>query len=259
VTKSFIATLVGIAADQGAIPDLGKTVVSYFPERTFAASGPRKSALAVKDLLTMSSGLDWQEGDSTYREMYYSADWVQYVLDIPMIAEPGKTFRYCSGCSHLLSAILQQATGQNPRDFAEQYLFAPIGLREAAWETDAQGIPIGGWGLRLTSRDMARLGYLYLNGGNWNGKQIVSREWVETSTSRQIETGGDLDYGYQWWIYPSHGAYAALGRAGQTILVAPDLDLVVVTTAGTEGHEEIFKLVEEYVFPAVDRLKKIDT
>jgi CubicO group peptidase (beta-lactamase class C family) len=249
VTKSFIATLVGIAADRGAFPDLEKTVVSYFPGRAFAALDSRKSSMTVKDLLTMSSGLDWQEGDPTYRAMYYSRDWVQYVLDIPMAGDPGEAFRYCSGCSHLLSAILQEATGENPRDFAEKYLFEPIGLRSFDWETDSQGIPIGGWGLSLAPRDMARLGYLYLNGGSWNGQQVVSPEWVQASVSRQIETGDELGYGYQWWIYPSHGAYAALGLGGQTILVVPDLDLVIVTTAEMEGHEAIFKLVEEYILP----------
>jgi CubicO group peptidase (beta-lactamase class C family) len=97
---------------------------------------------------------------------------------------------------------------------------------------------------------MARLGTLYLNHGNWDGKEIVPAEWVEASVEKHIETGGELDYGYQWWIYPSHGAYAALGRAGQTILVVPDLDLVIVTTAEIESHEIIFNLVEEYILPA---------
>jgi CubicO group peptidase (beta-lactamase class C family) len=252
VTKSFIATLVGIAAEQGAIPDLERTVVSYFPGQEFAQMDPRKSRMTVKHLLTMTSGLDWQEGDHTYQEMYYSPDWVKYVLDIPMLADPGTKFEYCSGCSHLLSAILQEATGMSPRAFAEKHLFGPLGITDFTWNTDAKGIPIGGWGLNITPRDMARLGYLYLKGGAWNGQQIVPEGWVRASGSKQVETDGELDYGYQWWIYPTHGAYAALGRAGQMILVVPDLDLVVVTTANMADHEPIFKLVDEYILPAVD-------
>ena len=122
-----------------------------------------------------------------------------------------------------------------------------------AWEMDAANIPIGGWGLQVTPRDMAKLGYLYLHNGTWDGQQIVSAEWVRAATSKHTETDSriGLGYGYQWWTYPSYGAYAALGRYGQTIFVAPDLDLVVVTTAQVDGHDPLFALIEEFVVPAV--------
>ena len=252
VTKSFTSALVGIAVDQGAIQNLDQTVLGFFPEQSFANIDARKEVMTVRHLLTMTSGLDWLEGDATYRAMYFSRDWAGYVFDLPMLEDPGTRFEYCSGCSHLLSAILNETTGTNVLAFAEKNLFRPIGIRDVEWETDAQGIPIGGWGLQLTPREMARLGYLYLNGGRWNGQQVVPTEWVEDSAHAQVETGGDLAYGYQWWIYPSHGGYAALGRAGQTILVFPDLDLVIVTTANIADHEPIFELVDEYILPAVD-------
>jgi len=116
-------------------------------------------------------------------------------------------------------------------------LFEPLGITGAAWDTDAAGTPIGGWGLKLTPREMAKLGYLYLSGGRWDGRQIVSTDWVKTATRKHTSTDSELGYGYQWWIYPSWGAYAALGRYGQTIFVVPNLDLIVVTTAQVEGHD----------------------
>jgi CubicO group peptidase (beta-lactamase class C family) len=139
----------------------------------------------------------------------------------------------------------------NPRDFADQYLFKPLGITNVKWDTDAEGIPIGSWGLQITPRDMAKLGYLYLHHGQWEGQQIVSAEWVKNATRTHTETDGELGYGYQWWTYPSLAAYTALGRYGQTIFVVPESDLVIVTTAEMDNHDEIFRLIEQYILPAV--------
>jgi CubicO group peptidase (beta-lactamase class C family) len=251
VTKSFIATLIGIAIDKGDIAGTDQRIVEFFPERTFANLDDRKSAMTLDDTLTMRTGLDWQEGDPAYRAMYMSSDWVKYVLDEPMIAAPRTQFNYCSGCSHVLSAVLSQTTGMNPRDFAEQYLFKPLGITNARWDIDAAGIPIGGWGLQMTPRDMAKLGYLYLHNGQWDGQQIVSAEWVENATRTHTETDGTLGYGYQWWTFPSLAAYTALGRDGQTIFVIPEKDLIIVTTAEMSGHDQIFRFIEQYILLAV--------
>jgi CubicO group peptidase (beta-lactamase class C family) len=250
-TKSFVATLIGIALDKGYIAGTDQHIMDFFPERTFANLDQQKAAMTLEDVLTMKTGLDWKEGDPAYRAMYQSSDWVKYVLDEPMAAPPGSQFNYCSGCSHVLSAILQQTTGMNPRDFADQYLFKPLGISNVKWDTDAEGIPIGGWGLQITPRDMAKLGYLYLHNGMWDGQQIVSAEWAENATRTHTETDGDLGYGYQWWTYPSLAAYTALGRYGQTIFVVPESDLVIVTTAEMDNHDEIFRLIEQYILPAV--------
>ncbi len=247
-TKSFVATLIGIAIDQGRIAGLDQPVLSYFPEES--SVDPRKEAMTLEDLLTMTSGLDWPEGDPIYRAMYQSAGWVRFVLGRPMVAAPGEIFNYSSGASHVLSAIVQQATGTPTLRFAQENLFGPLGIN-AEWHTDAQGIPIGGWGLQLTPRDMARLGLLYLNEGVWEGQRIVSAEWVRTATSKHVDTGGDLGYGYQWWTYPTHGAYAALGRDGQMIFVWPEERIVVAFTGATQGHDAEFALIEEYILPAV--------
>ena len=249
-TKSFVSTLIGIAMDKGYLDRTDRRVVDFFPEHMFANLDEQKKTMTLEDLLTMRSGLNWQEGDPVYRAMYQSPDWVQFVLDEPMAESPGSRFNYCSGCSHLLSAILQQTTGMNPRDFAEQYLFHPLGISDVQWDTDSQGIPIGGWGLHLTPREMAKLGYLYLREGQWDDQQIISAKWVEDATRKHTETDGDLGYGYQWWTYPSLAAYTALGRYGQTIFVIPEADLVIVTTAQMDNHDEIFRLIEQYILPA---------
>ncbi len=250
-TKSFIATLVGIAIDKGYIDGVSHLVLDFFPDHAFENQDAFKKAMTVENLLTMTTGLDWQEGDPVYVEMYRSRDWVKNVMDKPMKEQPGTAFNYCSGCSHILSAIIQKATGTNTSAFAEKTLFEPLGISNASWDTDASGIPIGGWGLHLTARDMAKLGYLYLHYGLWDGKQLVSAEWVKTATQKHTATDGDLDYGYQWWIYPSLDAYAALGRYGQTIFVVPRLDLIIVTTANLEDHDPIFGLIENDIVPAV--------
>jgi CubicO group peptidase (beta-lactamase class C family) len=250
-TKSFVGTLVGIAVDRGYIESVGQPVTRFFPGRAFGNGSPEKVAMTLENLLTMTSGLDWAEEDATYAEMYRSDDWVRYVLDKPMSDRPGTRFNYCSGCSHVLSAIVQAKTGMNTRDFAQQVLFDPLGIKDPAWSTDASGIPIGGWGLQLAPRDMAKLGFLYLHNGSWDGRQVVSEAWVKAATQKHMETDDRLGYGYQWWTYPRWGAYTALGRYGQTIFVIPSLDLVVVTTGQIENHEPIYQLIEQYVAPAV--------
>ena len=252
VTKSFIATLVGIAIDKGIISGVERPVGDFFADRPFENWDAAKQAMTLEDLLTMTTGLAWTEGDAAYRQLYGSRDWVKFMMDKPMRSQPGSEFNYCSGCSHVLSAILQQQAGMNTRDFAQRELFGPLGIADAAWDTDAMGIPIGGWGLQVTPRDMAKLGYLYLHGGGWDGQQIVSPGWVKAATQKHTGTDGELGYGYQWWTYPRWGAYAALGRYGQTIFVVPGLNLIVVTTAALEGHDPIFDLIEQYIVPAVE-------
>lgn len=253
VTKSFVSTLFGIAFDQGKIKGVDQAVSSYFGGLEFAHPDPRKDSLSLENLLTMTSGLDWVESDPTYSAMYASSNWVGWVMGLPMETDPGSTFVYCSGCSHVLLKVVEQAAGADGVDFADEYLLNPIGITRYEWERTPQGDPIGGWGLYLTARDMARLGYLYLHDGMWGDRQVVSESWVEAATQKRVDTGGRLGYGYQWWIYPTHNAYAALGRDGQTIFVIPDFDLIVVTTARINGHDPVFELIDQYIIPAVEK------
>jgi CubicO group peptidase (beta-lactamase class C family) len=251
VTKSVVSTLVGIAIDQGYIPGLEEPVLRLLPDRTVNNVDRRKPAITLENVLTMTSGFDWQEGDPAFNALYNSPDWVQYMLEMPMVAEPGSRFLYCSGCSHLLTGILAQTTGQNVAKFAKDNLFQPLGITNYAWDTGSQQIPVGGWGLYLTPRDMAKIGYLYLMRGQWAGNQIVSTDWIDRSTRLQIETGGNLGYGYQWWIYPRYDAYTALGRYGQTIFVIPQADMVIVATAQMDNHDGIFDLIDRFIVPSI--------
>jgi CubicO group peptidase (beta-lactamase class C family) len=251
-TKSFTSTLIGIALDKGYIDRLDHRVVDFFPQRKFANLDPQKEAMTLENLLTMTSGLDWQDKDPTFREMNESPDWVKFVLDKPIIHSPGSQFNYCTGCSHVLSAILQETTGMNTLEFARQTLFEPLGISGNAWPKDRDGVPTGGSSLMITPREMAKLGYLYLRRGQWDGQQIVSEAWVENATQPHIEVDGDMGYGYQWWTYPSLEAYTALGLRGQMIFVIPASDLVIVTTAGMgNDHEDIIPLIEQFIVPSI--------
>jgi CubicO group peptidase (beta-lactamase class C family) len=198
----------------------------------------------------MTSGLDWPEGDPIYGQMVRSPDWVRFVLDRPMVEEPGKRFDYCSGCSHVLSAIVQETSGMSTLEFARTYFFKPLGISNVVWQSDPKGIVNGGWGLQLAPRDMAKLGYLYLNQGVWDGWQVVPADWVRTSVEKHVGTGEELDYGYQWWVYPALNAYTARGRGGQLIFVIPNLDMVVVFTANVSDDKVLFELIEDFIVPA---------
>ncbi len=251
VTKSFVSTLVGIALDRGLIGGIDRRVLDFFPGVTITDPDPRKEKMTLEDLLTMRSGLNWSDTDQDFSSLFRSTDWVQHMLNLPMVAEPGTVFTYCSGCTNLLSAVLQEAVGKTAREFGQEALFQPLGISDLVWETDPTGKSIGGWGLFLAPRDMAKLGYLYLNRGEWEGKRIVSAAWVDDATRKHTATDGNLGYGYQWWTYPSWNAYAALGRDGQTIFVIPGSKVIVVTTASGVGHDKIFQLIEDYVHPAI--------
>ncbi|MBN1813270.1 MAG: serine hydrolase [Anaerolineae bacterium] len=253
VTKSFTSALVGIAIGEGYIDGVDQPVLDFFPERTFANIDRRKEAMTLEHLLTMTAGLDWEEGMPAYTAMYQSGDWVGCVLDAPMVTEPGEQFVYCSGCSHVLSAIVQETTGMSTLEYALSRLFRPLGIATVSWESDDDGIRIGGWGLNLTPRDMAKFGYLYLNDGVWDGQQVVPAEWVRTSVEKHVETDDDLGYGYQWWTYPSLDAYAAIGRDAQLIFVIPDQDVVAVFTAELDDADALFELIEEFVAPAAQQ------
>lgn len=247
VTKSFIGTLTGIALDQGLIEGVEQPIADFLPVEDFPHPDRRKDSLTFEHLLTMQSGLEWVDGMPTYQEMYGQPDWTAYVLGKPMVEAPGTSFNYCSGCSHLISAALSQAVGGDLTAFAREYLFEPLGIEDFTWETDPQGIPNGGWGLQLTSRDMARLGYLYLREGAWNGRQLVSPEWVAAATTAWVEPYEATGYGYQWWVYPDLGGYAAQGLGGQMVLVLPEQELVVVITAQDTDHGPLVELIERHV------------
>ena len=247
VTKSVMTTLIAIAADQGKL-QLDQPMVSFFPNRTIANRDSMKERIAVKHLAGMSSGLDsvgLENDEGTLRDMQESQDWVQFAIDRRVVSEPGTHFVYDSPGMHLLSAILEEATGMTALEFGRENLFEPLGIREVIWPVDPQGFNYGWGDLYLYPHDAAKIGYLWLNNGVWDGEQIVSREWVEDSVKPQIKTDGDDYYGYGWWVYTSDNLvdYSAVGRGGQYIKVIPYLDLVIVATGGGFDYDEIEPLI----------------
>jgi parallel beta-helix repeat protein len=263
-TKSVSSALIGIAIGAGFIDSVQHRVLDFFPNRTFANLDSRKQAITLEHLLTMTSGLPWDEWTYTYGDsrndvtrMMNSYDPVQFVLDRPMVSEPGTQWVYNSGGSHLLSAIINKTTGTDMLSFAKKRLFEPLGISNLLWSTDAfQRIPWGFMGLNLTPLDMAKLGFLYLNNGTWDGQQIIPAEWVAKSTTSLISAdpawaGPGWGYGYQWWTRPSANVYMARGYMGQNIIVAPDYDLVVVFTASITRGRDPSELFFDYILPAV--------
>jgi CubicO group peptidase (beta-lactamase class C family) len=207
--------------------------------------------MTLEDVLTMRAGLEWSDDDTTLRRFYSASEAAKFVLDSPMAADPGTEFNYCSGCSHLLTILVSKLTGMNTADFAQQELLDPLGIKGAYWTRDRSGIPLGGWGLSLTAREMAKLGYLYLRGGTWDGRAILTRDWVQSATAKHTTTDTANGYGYQWWTHAEFPAYMALGRFGQIIYVNPEKDLVVAIRANVPNHDPIFHLIETYLEPAV--------
>ena len=251
-TKSITSALIGIAIEQGYIESVKQPVLSFFPERTVANLDANKEAMTLEHLLMMASGLECRDSYLySWRglfEMMQTDDWVQFMLDLPMAEPPGTRFEYCNGASFLLSAIIQEKTGMSAAAFAEEHLFDPLGISDVAWPANSQGITIG-WGeLRMRPHDMAKIGYLYLNNGQWNGEQIIPADWVTTSTHRQIAATFTPGYGYQWWV-AGDNIYMALGLAGQYIIVAPELDLVVVFTSNLEDNTIPFGLLYDFIIP----------
>lgn len=251
VTKSIMATLIGIALDQGYIESIEQPVLGLFPERTVANLDANKQAMTLEDLLTMQTGFDFisQPEDTLWEMMLTTDDWVQFTLDLPMQEEPGTSFAYCGPGSHLLSAIIQQTTGMSTLDFASEYLFSPLGISDVGWPSDPQGITHGYGDLHLSPHDMAKIGYLYLNNGSWNDDQIVPVEWVTAATAVHADFENNSGYGYQWWILPEH--YSAIGHGGQYIKVSPDRNLVIVVTGGGGITGVVDEVLSSYIFPAV--------
>lgn len=243
VSKSITSLLVGIAIDKGYIESVDIPISNYFPQILESDSDYLKQ-ITIWHLLTHTSGFSLND-TSNWEEWRNSENWVNYILNSSVTSRPGTVFDYFTGNTHLLSAILQQATGKTAYEFGKEYVFDPLDMESVECETDAQGISDGGNGFAMNVYDMAKIGQLYLNKGTWEGEQIVSEQWIEESTKAQFErSSGSADYGYQWWVrtFGDHGynAYFAQGHWGQYIFVVPDLNLVVVMTSHYEGSSSIY-------------------
>lgn len=269
VTKSVISVLVGIALDKGYISGLDIKAMDYFQEyANLEGVDVRTEDITLEHLITMRAGFESESGDN-WDDYYYSPDWFEHLLTGEMVADPGTRMNYTSFVAHMLSKVLVESTGQPVLSFAEENLFTPLGIDVAEWVQDPLGYEFGGTHLWLTSRELARFGYMALNQGMWENQQIVSRDWLEQSVqyaTRWSEnySWGAMDsvgYGYYWWLgnVRGHPLQLALGYGGQTISIFKDLDMVVVTTAnGFVGwdqvqDEELIEWVSNYVLAGVEQ------
>ena len=233
-TKSVTSAVIGIAIGDGLLA-LDDRLADLIPDRIPAGADPAAGEITVRDLLTMTSGWAW-DGTVDYANLDNTDDWAARTLSLPIVADPGQAFTYNSGNCHVLSVVLQTVAGQTLREFAQERLFSPIGVEIGDWLESPQEETAGGWGLFLTPHDMAKFGYLMLNGGEWDGKQVVPADWVTESTTFQVapsaenDFGGGTGYGYYWWLDEVGGypAWFSLGYGESSIYVVPELDLVMV-------------------------------
>ena len=255
-TKSVVSTLIGIAIEEGHIKGVNQTMLDFFPERTLQNMSVWKEEITLENLLTMTAGFDakdsWLYEWVGLDKMHESPDALQYVLDLGVIEEPGTRFEYTNGVSHLLSCIINETTGMSSLEYALDSLFAPLGIDDVEWNNDSLGRNWGYSTLYLTPHDMAKFGYLFLNNGTWNEKQIVSESWVGDATRKNVNASLWPGYGYQWWI-DDWGHYLALGYNGQLIFVVPEDQLVVVFT-GSDPDIPPFAdyLLKQWIIPAVN-------
>ena len=249
-TKSVTSLLIGIAIDQHLISGVDEKISAFFPQYAHIFKDPAKAQLRLRDFLTMTAGLAWDEWTLPYSDprndhvrMIRSDDPIRYVLERPIVAAPGKEFAYNSGLSITLGQILFKASGLRADKFAERHLFEPLGISDFYWVKFPDEIVQTGGGLYLRPRDMAKLGQLFLSGGRWQDKQIVSPQWLVESTKPHVPAAQIPDaahasgYGYQWWLgsFPTADrvvtSYSAQGRGGQFICIFPDQQLVAVFTS----------------------------
>ena len=241
VTKSVAATLVGIAVTRGEIAGTGVPLLSLLRDYDATGTDPRLARATLADLLTMRSGIEWHEQDrpldstNTTLQLEGSRDWVRFTLAQPMDADPGTRWAYNSGGSHLMSAIVRGATRTDPAQYAERHLFGPLGIRDYHWKREPAGLPDGEGGLYLEAQDLAKIGYLYLRGGQWDGRRILAEDWVRAATARQVDSVNTarFGYGYQWWRLDRDGVevWAGLGFGGQFLVVLPRQDIVAVVNS----------------------------
>ncbi len=273
VTKSVMSVAFGIAIDGGHIPGVEAAAWPYLEAYGPDLAEPRRAAATIEDFLTMRSGMDWAVPGQTYAdsthptvELEASDTWIRYAVSRPVGTDPGTRFDYNDGVSVLIGKILREATGERMDRWAEEHLFGPIGIDEYYWKTTPDGEADTEGGLYLTAHDLARVGYLMLRGGEWDGRRIVSEEWVRASTSPVIsdiapDNGrADTGYGYQWWVPAHEGGRATIfagnGYGGQFLHVVPEYDLISVFNGWTlhqRAEMSSWTALQQRILPAVER------
>ena len=267
ISKSIVSACVGIAIQQGKIKTVEQRVFDFFPEYAKLDTG-LISPLTIQHLLTMSSGLVWNEDipydnpENSEIRMTRSPNQVEYVLSQPFEQPPGKVWKYNGGTTQLLAAIIEKTTGKKVDVFAKEYLFAPLGIEKFEWaKYPGTDLPAAASGVRLRSRDLLKFGLLYHNNGLWNGKNILPAKWVEESFQSYVQRPGGGGYGYQFWTWQdttlnkSALMIACVGNGDQRIYFDKTHDLLIVTTAGNYNKWEIknnsYALLKNYIYPAL--------
>jgi len=253
LSKSFTSTAVGLAVSDGKL-SVEDPVLRFFPDEAPADPSTALKSMRVRDLLTMSTG----HHDEDIRDFPFGSDdsLVKKFLNLPLAHKPGTFFVYNTPASYMLSAIVQKVTGQPVLEYLRPRLFEPLGIEHPTWEASKQGISLGGFGLSVRTEDIARFGQLYLQKGQWQGKQLVPATWVETATARQMSNGSspnsdwEQGYGYQFWRC-RHGFYRGDGAHGQFCIVMPQYDTVVAITSGTRDMASVMNLVWDRLVPAL--------
>jgi CubicO group peptidase (beta-lactamase class C family) len=254
LSKSFASTGIGLAIAEGKL-SLDDTVLSFFPEDAPKEPSENLKAMRVRDLLAMSTG---HHNEDIASFSYSSTDPTptRAFLSLPVAHKPGTHFVYNTPASYMLSAIVQKVSGTPLVDYLRPRLFEPLGIRNPQWDASPLGVSYGGFGLNLTTEDIARFGQLYLQKGEWNGRRILPAEWVAAATSRQVSNGSnpasdwEQGYGYQFWRC-RHGVYRGDGAFGQFCVVMPDQDAVVAITSGTNDLQGVLNLVWEHLLPGM--------
>jgi len=270
-TKSFTSALIGIAIDNGFIHSVDQKVFDFFPEYAdILHSTPEKGNITLKHLLTMTSGIQWDDETYSYYDsrndmyqLFNASDPIKYILLKPLSETPGTFYAYRNCNTNLLGAIIHKASQQRLDLFSDHYLFSKLGITDFEWQMISDNVVFCSGDLRLRPRDMAKFGYLFLSAGMWNGERIISQEWIDISTHKHTNltnNWADLDgYGYQWWLWDEinsvdFSAYAASGWGGQWIIIWPSTNTVIVFTGGTYYTAEkisVQSILSGYIIPAI--------
>jgi CubicO group peptidase (beta-lactamase class C family) len=276
-TKTVTGMLIGAAIDRRLIPGVNAHVLDYLQDKLpLQNPDPRKAQITIEDFLTMSSLLECDDENSFSRgneeRMYLVEDWAKFTLDLPIRGFPawepkpqdspyGRSWQYCTAGPTTLGVVLERAVKRPVPDFAREVLFAPLGISSLKWQFQPLGTAMTGGGLELRSRDLAKLAQLYLEGGKWNGKQVISAAWVENSLRPHANAREDTDYGYLWWLETFHSqgtavrTYGMYGTGGNMVVASPDQKTVIVITTTNfrvpKASTLTDKLLVDHILPAI--------
>ena len=273
-SKSFTSALIGIAIDQGSIASTQVKFYDLFNYGAYDNWDPRKAEMTLEDALTMRLGIEWDEWSLPYtnpnNDLVFlennNFDWSKALLDLPMTSDPGTVYAYNTAATIAIGQALENATGIPMADFANQYLFHPMQIFDAAWATSPSGLPIGGSGLYLSIRDLLKFGQLYIDDGVWQGQPLISPTWIADSMIRRVDISSWSTnfeaYGFQWWLgdfLHNNGfveAWVTAGYGGQYSFSFPDLDLVVACTGHNyengPGVGNLYTMIRSYILPSID-------